>query len=77
METPTFAEASVGGRGERGIRTPGTLQFNGFQDRRIRPLCHLSGAKIGRHGKTAKFILLILNNIFDLIQFLLSLTLPC
>ena len=32
--------------GERGIRTPGTLQFNGFQDRRNRPLCHLSAAKI-------------------------------
>ena len=28
--------------GERGIRTPGTFQYNGFQDRRIRPLCHLS-----------------------------------
>jgi hypothetical protein len=28
--------------GERGIRTPGTLLYNGFQDRRIRPLCHLS-----------------------------------
>ncbi|MBN1111742.1 MAG: hypothetical protein JXA53_02375, partial [Bacteroidales bacterium] len=27
---------------ERGIRTPGTLPHNGFQDRRIRPLCHLS-----------------------------------
>jgi hypothetical protein len=23
------------------------LTVNGFQDRRIRPLCHLSGAKIG------------------------------
>jgi hypothetical protein len=33
--------------GERGIRTPGSVTFNGFQDRRIRPLCHLSGAKIG------------------------------
>ena len=35
--------------GERGIRTPGTSQFNGFQDRRNRPLCHLSfeiGCKI-------------------------------
>jgi hypothetical protein len=29
--------------GERGIRTPGTSRFNGFQDRRNRPLCHLSG----------------------------------
>ena len=32
--------------GERGIRTPGPLTVNGFQDRRVRPLCHLSGAKI-------------------------------
>ena len=28
--------------GEGGIRTPGTSQYNGFQDRRNRPLCHLS-----------------------------------
>ena len=28
--------------GERGIRTPGTSRYNGFQDHRIRPLCHLS-----------------------------------
>ena len=26
----------------RGIRTPGTSRYNGFQDRRIRPLCHSS-----------------------------------
>ncbi len=32
--------------GERGIRTPGPVTVNGFQDRRIRPLCHLSGVKI-------------------------------
>ena len=34
--------------GKRGIRTPGPSQVNGFQDRRIRPLCHLSisGCKI-------------------------------
>ena len=31
--------------GERGIRTPGTLRFNGFQDRRDRPLRQLSGDK--------------------------------
>ncbi len=31
--------------GERGIRTPGPLRVNGFQDRRNRPLCHLSGGK--------------------------------
>ncbi len=28
--------------GEGGIRTPGPVRINGFQDRRIRPLCHLS-----------------------------------
>ncbi len=32
--------------GERGIRTPGGITHNGFQDRRIKPLCHLSGRKI-------------------------------
>jgi hypothetical protein len=32
--------------GERGIRTPGPVTVNGFQDRRIRPLCHLSAAKV-------------------------------
>ena len=31
--------------GERGIRTPGPVKINGFQDRRIRPLCHLSRRK--------------------------------
>ncbi len=31
--------------GERGIRTPGGVTLNGFQDRRIRPLCHLSEIK--------------------------------
>ena len=30
----------AGGRG--GIRTPGGFPLNGFQDRRNRPLCHLS-----------------------------------
>ncbi|CDH44983.1 hypothetical protein BN874_200053 [Candidatus Contendobacter odensis Run_B_J11] len=28
--------------GEGGIRTHGPLRINGFQDRRNRPLCHLS-----------------------------------
>ncbi len=28
--------------GETGIRTLGRFPFNGFQDRRNRPLCHLS-----------------------------------
>ena len=40
--------------GERGIRTPGGVTLNGFQDRRIRPLCHLSGAKIGGGDYPAK-----------------------
>ncbi len=31
-------------RGERGIRTPGGVTLNSFQDCRIRPLCHFSFA---------------------------------
>ncbi len=54
----------VGGRGgERGIRTPGTSQFNGFQDRRIRPLCHFSAAKVDSFFVLQKSRLKI-NNIF-------------
>ena len=34
--------------GEGGIRTPGPFRVNGFQDRRIRPLCHLSD-QAGKH----------------------------
>ena len=32
--------------GERGIRTPDGVTHNGFQDRRIRPLCHFSNGNI-------------------------------
>ncbi len=31
-----------GTSGERGIRTPGGVTLNSFQDCRIRPLCHFS-----------------------------------
>jgi hypothetical protein len=53
-EKPILVKALVGEGGERGIRTPGPVTVNGFQDRRIRPLCHLSGAKIGAGGLIAK-----------------------
>ena len=33
---------SEGSCGERGIRTPGTSRYDGFQDRCNRPLYHLS-----------------------------------
>ena len=33
-------EVKIGGR-ERGIRTPGGVTLNGFQDRRFQPLSHL------------------------------------
>ena len=54
--------------GERGIRTPGTLRYAGFQDRCIRPLYHLSlqmvavvfglfaSAKVGGFIWIAKFM---------------------
>ena len=49
--------------GERGIRTPGGVTLNGFQDRRNRPLCHLSnrgcvsitGAKVNTFFISHKF----------------------
>jgi hypothetical protein len=40
--------------GERGIRTPGGVTLNGFQDRRNRPLCHLSGGKSTKKNFAAK-----------------------
>ena len=43
-------------RGERGIRTPGPLQVNGFQDRRNRPLCHLSTGKSTINLKITKAV---------------------
>src|SRR6476619_6077322 len=51
-----FAYYNYLSSGERGIRTPGPVTVNGFQDRRIRPLCHLSGANIdGRRKPTKSF----------------------
>ncbi len=35
--------------GEGGIRTHGTFPFSGFQDRRNRPLCHLSSRTPKKH----------------------------
>ena len=32
--------------GKWGIRTPGPVKINGFQDRRIRPLCQLSNISV-------------------------------
>ncbi len=49
--------------GERGIRTPGPVTVNGFQDRRNRPLCHLSGGKSTKHihfAKKKRIVFLIL-----------------
>ena len=45
--------------GERGIRTPGTSQYAGFQDRCIRPLCHLSIGCYERCFKSVCNILLL------------------
>ena len=45
---------SVTFSGETGIRTPGTSQYNGFQDRRNRPLCHLSKTPLLRSASLRK-----------------------
>ena len=44
-DAPSRERAEHPDCGKRGIRTPGALQLNGFQDRRNRPLCHLSADK--------------------------------
>src|SRR6185437_6512685 len=51
--------------GERGIRTPGGVTLNGFQDRRNRPLCHLSGCKIKVCGGNGQILTTLRANIFD------------
>ncbi len=50
--------------GERGIRTPGTSRYNGFQDRRIRPLCHFSAAKVEILSNLQTFTALFLKLFF-------------
>ena len=37
-----FNQICFSARGERGIRTPGPVTVNSFQDCRNRPLCHFS-----------------------------------
>ena len=44
--------------GKRGIRTPGTFQYFGFQDRRNRPLCHLSSKIHKKMKQQATFLML-------------------
>jgi hypothetical protein len=39
---PRFQRGFLCFGGERGIRTPGGVTLNSFQDCRIRPLCHFS-----------------------------------
>ena len=41
---------SLSSGGDRGIRTPEAFRLNGFQDRRYRPLSHISAAKIQLFG---------------------------
>ena len=48
--------------GERGIRTPGASQLNGFQDRRNRPLCHLSSLYFQKRVQKYCFFLNCANN---------------
>ena len=65
--------------GERGIRTPGGVTLSGFQDRRNRPLCHLSnpefcGAKVKHIFETAKYFFSFL---LKKIQFLVNESFIC
>jgi site-specific DNA recombinase len=40
-----FVTICISTGGERGIRTPGPVTVNSFQDCRIRPLCHFSSER--------------------------------
>ena len=57
--------------GERGIRTPGTSRYDGFQDRCNRPLYHLSLVMdyVAYHFSSAKVLLFIEPNKFIVIFF--------
>ena len=55
--------------GKRGIRTPGPVKINGFQDRRIRPLCHLSATKVQPFFDFAKYFLHHLQKKFVVFSF--------
>lgn len=46
----------IGGGGERGIRTPGAIRLNGFQDRHLKPLGHLSDISARQAGITMMFV---------------------
>ncbi len=48
--------------GELGIRTPGPVTVNSFQDCRNRPLCQLSAAKIGFANNKKNILLKTLKN---------------
>jgi GWxTD domain-containing protein len=47
-ETPLTRGVSLKKSGGRGIRTPGSVTYNSFQDCRVKPLCHSSGDKSRR-----------------------------
>ncbi|MDE5692487.1 MAG: hypothetical protein K2I09_01045, partial [Duncaniella sp.] len=55
------------------IRTPGGVTLNGFQDRRNRPLCHLSlmfaGAKVGIFIEPCKYFVAFIEKNFALLLF--------
>jgi hypothetical protein len=53
--------------GERGIRTPGPVTVNSFQDYRNRPLCHLSAANVGREKQFCKKMAILFMNSLVLI----------
>ena len=42
--------------GDRGIRTPEAFRLNGFQDRRYRPLSHISAAKVQKIDIVKSFL---------------------
>jgi hypothetical protein len=60
LGVPSEARRAKDG-GEGGIRTPGALRLSGFQDRRNRPLCHLTNNKLRviYHAKSSAIAILL------------------
>ena len=50
-----FSTVCISTGGERGIRTPGPVTVNSFQDCRIRPLCHFSSKSLSFRDCECKY----------------------
>ncbi len=65
---PLKFKSFIGNCREEGIRTPGGVTLNSFQDCRIRPLCHFSNAVANIHSLFEERKLFFKNDILNLVS---------